>query len=285
MGESMKLLRVGAPGAEKPAILDDEGVLRDASALIEDFSGGMLSETIGICRNADVASLPAIQKEYRIGPCVGGVGKFICIGLNYFEHAKEAGRDIPTEPVIFMKATSAICGAHDPFEIPRGAKKCDWEAELGVVIGTRAKYISEEHALDHVAGYCVVNDGSERSFQSQRQGQWTKGKSHDSFGPIGPWLVTSDEITDPQALGITCDVDGKRYQTGSTADMIFPVAKIVSYLSEFMTLEPGDIIATGTPAGVGLGIKPDPIFLKAGQVIEIAIDGLGRQRHICVDAA
>lgn len=280
----MKLLRVGAVGAEKPAILDDEGVLRDASDLVGDFSGGDLSDAIRNCLDADIASLPAIKGSPRIGPCVGGVGKFVCIGLNYFEHAKEAGRDIPTEPVIFMKATSAICGADDPFEIPRGAKKCDWEAELGVVIGSRTKYVSEEDALAHVAGYCVVNDGSERSFQSERQGQWTKGKSHDSFGPIGPWLVTRDEIPDPQALAITCEIDGKRYQTGTTADMIFSVAKIVSYLSEFMTLEPGDVIATGTPAGVGLGIKPKPVFLKPGQTIDIAIEGLGRQRHICMDA-
>lgn len=280
----MRIARVGLEGKERAAIMDLNGNLRDASTIVTDISASNLTSALHLLKTADVPSLPLLSPDIRIGPCVGGVGKFVCIGLNYHDHAKEAGREIPTEPVIFMKATSSICGPDDAFEIPRGASACDWEAELGVIIGKKAKYINADEALDYVAGYCAVNDGSERHFQSHRQGQWTKGKSHDTFGPIGPWLVTSDEIPDPQALRVTCDIDGKRFQDGSTADMIFPVREIVSYLSQFMTLHPGDIIATGTPAGVGLGTKPDPTYLKAGQIIEIEVEGLGRQRHLVVDA-
>jgi len=280
----MKLLRYGPKGSEKPALLDASGVLRDLSGTIDDIAGATLSPE-GLARLAalDPATLPVLT-EGRIGACVGKVGKFICVGLNYADHARETGKAPPDEPILFMKATTAINGPNDPVEIPRGSKKADWEVELGVVIGSRAKYVSEADALTHVAGYCLVNDVSERAFQSERGGQWTKGKSHDTFGPIGPWLVTADEIADPQNLGLWLDVDGVRRQTGNTNTMIFNVAFLVSYISQFMTLEPGDIIATGTPPGVGMGIKPEPVFLREGQVITLGIDGLGSQRQTTIAA-
>lgn len=280
----MKLLRHGPAGAEKPALLDSDGKIRDLSGLVADISGDVLSDA-GLARiaAADPKSLPEVTPG-RIGPCVAGTRKFICVGLNYSDHAKETGKAPPEEPILFMKATSAIIGPNDDVEIPRGSVKADWEVELGIVIGTRAKYVSEDKALDHVAGYCVVNDVSERAFQSERGGQWTKGKSHDTFGPIGPWLVTRDEVPDPQNLKLWLDVDGVRRQTGTTANMIFGVRHLVSYISQFMTLEPGDIIATGTPPGVGLGIKPEPVFLKVGQVMTLGIEGLGDQTQHTIEA-
>lgn len=280
----MKLLRYGPKGSEKPALLDADGVIRDLSGTVDDIAGAVLSPE-GLARLAaiDPSTLPALP-EGRTGACVGRVGKFICVGLNYADHAKETGKAPPDEPILFMKATTAINGPNDDVEIPRGSQKADWEVELGVVIGTRAKYVSEENALDHVAGYCLVNDVSERAFQSERGGQWTKGKSHDTFGPIGPWLVTSDEIADPQNLGLWLDVDGVRRQTGNTSTMIFTVQHLISYISQFMTLEPGDIIATGTPPGVGMGIKPEPVFLREDQVVTLGIDGLGSQRQRTIAA-
>ena len=280
----MKLLRYGPKGSEKPALLDASGAIRDLSGVVDDIAGAVLSPE-GLARLAalDPATLPTLP-EGRIGACVANTGKFICVGLNYADHAKETGKAPPEEPILFMKATTAINGPNDDVEIPRGSKKADWEVELGVVIGTRAKYVSEDNALDHVAGYCLVNDVSERAFQSERGGQWTKGKSHDTFGPIGPWLVTSDEIADPQNLGLWLDVDGVRRQTGNTSTMIFTVAHLVSYISQFMTLEPGDVIATGTPPGVGMGIKPEPIFLREGQIMTLGIDGLGSQRQTTIAA-
>ena len=280
----MKLLRHGPAGAEKPALLDREGKVRDLSGLVADLGGEVLSDE-GLARIAaiDPKSLPEVSPG-RIGPCVAGTRKFICVGLNYSDHAKETGKAPPEEPILFMKATSAIIGPNDDVEIPRGSVKADWEVELGIVIGTRAKYVSEDKALDHVAGYCVVNDVSERAFQSERGGQWTKGKSHDTFGPIGPYLVTRDEVPDPQNLKLWLDVDSVRRQTGTTANMIFGVRHLVSYISQFMTLEPGDIIATGTPPGVGLGIKPEPVFLKVGQVMTLGIEGLGDQRQKTIEA-
>ena len=280
----MKLLRHGPAGAEKPALLDSDGKIRDLSGLVADIGGDVLSDA-GLARiaAADPKTLPEVNPG-RIGPCVAGTRKFICVGLNYSDHAKETGKAPPEEPILFMKATSAIIGPNDDVEIPRGSLKADWEVELGIVIGTRAKYVSEDKALDHVAGYCVVNDVSERAFQSERGGQWTKGKSHDTFGPIGPYLVTRDEVPDPQNLALWLDVDGVRRQTGTTANMIFGVSHLVSYISQFMTLEPGDIIATGTPPGVGLGIKPEPVFLKVGQVMTLGIEGLGDQRQQTIAA-
>lgn len=280
----MKLLRYGPAGAEKPAIMDAEGQIRDISSLIPDLGGDALSDTSLDCvRQADISALPVVQPE-RIGACIARPGKFICVGLNYADHAKETGKAPPEEPILFMKASSAVVGPNDDVEVPRGSQKTDWEVELGVVIGTRAKYVDEAQALNHVAGYCVVNDVSERAFQSERGGQWTKGKSHDTFGPTGPWLVTRDEVPDPQNLALWLDVDGVRSQTGNTCTMIFGVAHLVSYISQFMTLEPGDIIATGTPPGVGMGIKPQPVFLKPGQVMTLGIDGLGEQRQTTVKA-
>ncbi|WP_296102886.1 fumarylacetoacetate hydrolase family protein [uncultured Agrobacterium sp.] len=280
----MKLLRYGPAGAEKPALVAKDGSIRDLSGVIADFNGDALSDA-GLARLAaiDPATLPEVSVE-RIGSCVPRPGKFICVGLNYADHAKETGKAPPDEPILFMKATSAVIGPNDDVEIPRGSQKADWEVELGVVIGTRAKYVSKADALNHVAGYCVVNDVSERAFQSERGGQWTKGKSHDTFGPIGPWLVTRDEVADPQNLALWLDVDGIRRQTGNTNTMIFGVAHLVSYISQFMTLEPGDVIATGTPPGVGMGIKPDPVFLKTGQVMTLGIEGLGEQRQQTVEA-
>ncbi len=275
----MKLLRYGPKGHEKPGIVDADGVVRDLSGLVDDIAGEVLTDQglAGIAE-ADLSSLPAVEVD-RYGPCVGGVGKFICIGLNYSDHAEESGLEVPPEPVIFAKATSAICGPNDTVEIPRGSKATDWEVELGVVIGKEAKYIDEADALDHVAGYCVINDISERDFQNKRAGQWTKGKSADTFGPIGPWLVTRDEVSDPQNLPMYLEVNGERRQDGSTNTMVFGVAHIVSYLSQFMSLQPGDIISTGTPPGVGMGIKPEPVYLKAGDKMELGIEGLGVQRQ------
>lgn len=282
---SMKLLRYGPSGREKPGLMDTEGKIRDLGDIISDIAGDVLTDAgIAKLRDLDATSLPLVEGEPRIGPCVGGVGKFVCIGLNYSDHAAEAGQPVPTEPIVFMKATSAICGPNDNVEIPRGSVKTDWEVELGVVIGKRAKYISESEALDHVAGYCIVNDISEREFQSERLGQWTKGKSHDSFGPIGPWLVTRDDVPDPQKLDLWLEVDGVRRQDGNTDTMIFGVAKIISYLSHFMTLDIGDVISTGTPPGVGMGQKPAPIFLKPGQIMKLGVDGLGEQEQTTVQA-
>jgi|TARA_B100001093_G_C26723257_1_gene968791 ureidoglycolate lyase len=275
----MKLLRYGPKGQEKPGIVDRDGNVRDLSDLVDDIGGDILTDQglAGIAE-ADLASLTAVEVD-RYGPCVGNVGKFICIGLNYSDHAEESGLAVPLEPVIFAKATSAICGPNDTVELPRGSKATDWEVELGVVIGKQAKYINEADALDHVAGYCVINDISERDFQNKRAGQWTKGKSADTFGPIGPWLVTRDEVPDPQNLSMYLDVNGKRRQDGSTNTMVFGVAHLVSYLSQFMSLQPGDIISTGTPPGVGMGIKPEPVYLKVGDKMELGIEHLGVQHQ------
>lgn len=281
----MKLLRYGAAGAEKPGLIDVDGKIRDLSRIVPDIDGRALSASSLAKLNAvDQATLPLVAGNPRIGPCVGGVGKFICVGLNYADHAAESGMEVPKEPVLFFKATSAICGPYDDVIIPRGSTKSDWEVELGVVIGKEACYLSEEQALDHVAGYCVVNDLSERAFQMERGGQWVKGKSCDTFGPIGPWLVTKDEVPDAQRLGIWLEVDGHRYQNGNTRTMIFNVPFIVSYISQFMSLQPGDIISTGTPPGVGLGIKPEPVYLKAGQTMRLGIDGLGEQFQHTISA-
>lgn len=280
----MKLLRYGPPGAEKPGILDAEGTLRSLAGRVPDVSGAALSpEGLAGIAAIDPRSLPLVEGSPRLGPCVGGVGKFICVGLNYSDHAAETGAPIPSEPILFMKATSSICGPDDDVEIPRGSVKTDWEVELGIVIGSATKYVSEAEALDHVAGYCVINDVSEREFQLERQGQWVKGKSCDTFGPIGPWLVTRDEVADPQKLGMWLEVNGKRMQNGSTATMIFGVAYLVSYISRFMSMQPGDVISTGTPPGVGLGLKP-PTYLRVGDTIALGIEGLGVQRQRCVAA-
>ncbi len=279
----MKLLRWGAMGAEKPGMLDGGGMIRDLSGVVGDIGGATLSDAgLARLRGLDSSLLPAVDAGVRLGACVAGTGKFICIGLNYADHAAESGATVPSEPVIFMKATSAICGPNDAVIIPRGSVKTDWEVELGVVIGTRAKYVSEADALGHVAGYCVINDVSERAFQAERQGQWTKGKSCDTFGPTGPWLVTRDEVADPQALKMWLTVNGETRQNGSTATMVYGVAHVVSYLSQFMSLEPGDIISTGTPPGVGLGMKPVPVYLKAGDRMALGIEGLGEQRQVCI---
>ena len=276
----MKLLRYGDLGAEKPGMLDANGTIRDLSGHIKDFSGESLSDTTFLkLRALDPTNLPVIEASTRIGACVGSVGKFVCIGLNYADHAAESGMELPEEPVIFFKATSAIIGPNDDIEIPRHSVKTDWEVELGVVIGKHAKYVKKENALDHVAGYCVVNDLSERDFQLHRSGQWVKGKSADTFGPIGPWLVTRDEVPDPQNLSMYLEVNGRRYQDGSTETMHFDVATIVSHLSQFMSLQPGDVISTGTPPGVGMGQKPET-YLKSGDVIELEIEGLGLQRQV-----
>eukprot|EP00873_Tetraselmis_striata_P030193 jgi/Tetstr1/450457/TSEL_037493.t1 len=274
----MKLMRIGNKGAEKPAVLHSDGTIRDLSGVVDDIAGEVLTpDGLTAIGRADLAELPQLDKSQRIGPCVGRVGKFICVGLNYADHAAESGLNVPKEPVIFMKATSAICGPNDDVIIPRNSKKTDWEVELGVVIGKEARYVDEADALDHVAGYCVVNDLSEREFQIERSGQWVKGKSADTFGPVGPWLVTRDEVDDPQNLAMWLEVDGHRYQNGSTKTMVFGVAQVVSYISQFMSLQPGDIITTGTPPGVGMGIKPEPVYLKPGQTMRLAIEGLGEQ--------
>ena len=274
----MKLLRVGAKGAEKPAILAADGSIRDLTGVVADIGGAtLLPEGLAIIAGTDIDSLPTLSSDERIGPCVANVGKFICIGLNYADHAAETGAPIPEEPIIFMKATSAIIGPNDDVIIPKNAIKPDWEVELAVVIGKEARYVEEADAMDHVAGYCVCNDVSERHFQTERGGTWDKGKGADTFGPIGPWLVTKDEVADPQNLKMWLEVDGKRYQDGSTKTMIFDVAKVVSYVSQFMSLQPGDIITTGTPPGVGMGIKPEPVWLQPGNVMHLGIEGLGEQ--------
>ena len=276
----MKLLRYGPAGAEKPGMLDAEGVLRDLSGQVDDIAGAVLSDDgLAALRALDPTRLPVVEGNPRLGPCVGGTGKFCCIGLNYSDHAAETGAAIPEHPILFMKASSAIVGPNDDVIMPRGSTHTDWEVELGVVIGTAAKYVSEADALNHVAGYCVINDVSERHFQTQLTGQWTKGKSCDTFGPTGPWLVTRDEVPDPQNLSMSCDVNGKRMQTGTTSTMIFTVAQIIEHLSGLMTLHPGDVITTGTPPGVGMGMKPDPVYLKKGDVMELEIEGLGKQRQ------
>jgi 2-keto-4-pentenoate hydratase/2-oxohepta-3-ene-1,7-dioic acid hydratase in catechol pathway len=276
----MKLVRYGHPGEEKPGMIDADGVLRDLSAHVDDIAGAALGdEAMARLRSLDPASLPAVGGNPRLGPCVGQIGKFLCIGLNYTDHAEETGNPIPAHPILFFKANSAVVGPNDDVVIPRGSKHSDWEVELGVVIGKPCKYVSVEEALDYVAGYCVINDVSERHFQMNLTGQWTKGKSCDTFGPTGPWLVTRDEIPDPQNLGMWLDVNGKRMQTGNTRTMIFTVAEIISHMSQLMTLHPGDVISTGTPPGVGMGMKPEPVYLKKGDVMELSIDGLGTQRQ------
>ncbi len=275
----MKLLRFGDAGSEKPGLLDENGTIRDLSGLVSDVSGNTLSDAgLDTLRNSDVSALPVVSSDVRLGPCVGGTGKFICIGLNYSDHAAESGMDVPSEPVVFMKATSAICGPNDPIIIPRGSVKTDWEVELAVIIGRHAKYVSEADALDYVAGYAVTNDVSERTFQIEKEGQWTKGKSCDNFGQIGPWMVTRDEVPDPQDLKMWLTVNGETMQNGSTSTMVYGVAFLVSYLSQFMSLHPGDVISTGTPPGVGLGQNPQR-FLAAGDVVALGIDGLGAQQQ------
>jgi len=275
----MKLLRYGPPEQEKPGILDGKGGVRDLSDLVDDIGGStLLAAGLARLRDLDVASLPLVENPVRFGPCVANVGKFVCIGLNYTDHAAESGMSIPQEPVVFAKWTSAICGPNDHIEIPRGSVKTDWEVELGVVIGEPGRNIDEGDAMSHVAGYCVVNDVSEREYQLERGGTWDKGKGFDTFGPVGPWLVTADEVSDPHALGLWLEVDGRRYQNGTTGNMVFRIPKLVSYLSQIMSLKSGDIISTGTPAGVGLGQKP-PVYLRAGNVVRLGIDGLGEQRQ------
>ena len=276
----MKLVRYGATSQEKPGMIDTDGTLRDLSAHVADITGATLGDdSIAKLRALDPATLPAVEGNPRIGACVGDIGKFMCIGLNYADHAAETGADIPEHPILFMKANSAITGPNDDVVMPRGSATTDWEVELGVVIGKAAKYVSEEEALEYVAGYCLCNDVSERHFQTSLTGQWTKGKSCDTFGPTGPWLVTRDEIEDPQNLYMWLDVNGKRMQTGNTKTMIFTVAQVISHLSQLFTLHPGDVISTGTPPGVGMGIKPEPVYLKDGDVMELSIQGLGMQRQ------
>ena len=275
----MKLLRHGPRGAERPGLLHSDGTIRDLTGIVPDIGGTVLSDAgLSAINGIKVGKLPVVQADTRLGACVAGTGKFICIGLNYADHAAESGMTVPPEPVIFMKATSAICGPNDPIIIPRTSEKTDWEVELAVIIGTTAKYVSEDNALDYVAGYAVANDVSERAFQTERAGQWTKGKSCDNFGQLGPWLVTRDEVEDPQNLAMWLTVNGEKVQNGSTKTMVYGVAHVVSYLSQFMTLHPGDVISTGTPPGVGMGMKP-PRYLKAGDVVELGIAGLGQQRQ------
>ena len=276
----MKLLRYGDAGSEKPGLMDGQGQIRDLSAHVADINGSVLGdESLDALRGLDPNSLPLVEGSPRIGACVGDIGKFLCIGLNYSDHAAETGAAIPEHPILFAKVTSAVVGPDDDVILPRGSKHSDWEVELGVVIGKAAKYVSKADALDYVAGYCVINDVSERNFQNNLTGQWIKGKSCDTFGPTGPWLVTRDEVGDPQNLGLWLDVNGKRMQTGNTDKMIFTIAEIIEHLSGLFTLHPGDVISTGTPPGVGLGIKPEPIFLNPGDVMELGIDGLGQQRQ------
>ncbi|WP_280569603.1 fumarylacetoacetate hydrolase family protein [Chromohalobacter sp. 296-RDG] len=273
----MKLLRFGPQGQEKPGLLDADGKIRDLSSLIKDVAGESLDDTaLASIAQADPQSLPEVPEGTRLGPCVSQVGKFICIGLNYSDHAAETGAEVPPEPVVFNKWTSAICGPNDDVEIPRDSRKTDWEVELGVVIGKGGRYIDEADAMHHVAGYCVVNDISEREFQLERSGSWDKGKGCDTFGPLGPWLVTRDEIADPQSLDMWLDVDGKRYQDGNSRTMVYQIPYLVAYLSRFMSLQPGDVISTGTPPGVGAGQKPQ-VFLKSGQTMRLGIEGLGEQ--------
>jgi 2-keto-4-pentenoate hydratase/2-oxohepta-3-ene-1,7-dioic acid hydratase in catechol pathway len=275
----MKLLRYGPPGEERPALCDSYGRIRDLSGVVADIGGETLQPaSLARLQRLDPADLPLVHGRPRLGPCVGGVGKLIGIGLNYSDHAIESGMPIPTEPIVFMKATSCISGPYDDIELPRGSMKTDWEVELGVVIGAPAKYVDASDALAHVAGFCVVHDVSERAFQLEGTGQWVKGKSCDSFGPIGPWLVTTDEISDPQSLDLWLEVDGERHQSGSTRTMVFGVAFLVSYLSRFMSLQPGDVIATGTPPGVGFGRVP-PVYLRPGNRVRLGITGLGEQQQ------
>ena len=280
----MKLLRHGPRGAERPGMLHSDGTIRDLTGLVPDIGGAVISDAgLAMLRGLDASTLPVVDPATRLGPCVAGTGKFICIGLNYADHAAESGMAVPPEPVVFMKATSAICGPNDPIIIPRGSVKTDWEVELGVIIGKTAKYVSEADAMDYVAGYAVTNDVSERAFQTERAGQWTKGKSCDNFGQLGPWLVTRDEVADPQNLKMWLTVDGKKMQDGSTQTMVYGVRFLIHYLSQFMSLHPGDVISTGTPPGVGMGQKP-PRFLKSGEVVELGIEGLGTQRQeVCAD--
>lgn len=280
----MKLLRYGEPGQERPGMLDKNGLIRDLSGHVNDISEEtLLPNNIEKLKKIDFNSLPEVSGDVRLGPCVGKIGNFICIGLNYSDHAKESNMEVPKEPVIFSKITSSICGPNDDVIIPRNAIKTDWEVELGVVIGKSAKYVDEKDALDHVAGYCVINDLSEREYQLERSGQWIKGKSCDTFGPIGPWLVTPDEVGDPQNLDLWLDVDGMRYQDGNTRTMIFGVAYLIHYLSQYFTLQPGDVISTGTPPGVGLGQKPSPIYLRSGQKMHLGIEKLGVQNQVTID--
>lgn len=280
----MKLLRYGPKGAEKPGLLDANNQIRDLSSIIPDLTGDTVDpSTMARLSALDTDTLPPVEGTPRIGPCIGNVGKLVCIGLNYSDHAKETGSPIPSEPIVFMKATSSINGPDDDIELIRGSVKTDWEVELGFVIGRETKYVTEAQALDHVAGYCIVTDVSEREWQIERQGNWSKGKSGDTYGPIGPWLVTPDEVGDPQSLGLWLDVNGTRHQDGNTNTMIFPVSKIISYLSECMSLQPGDVIATGTPPGVGMGMKPQ-VFLRAGDAMRVGVEGLGVQTQRIVDA-
>lgn len=281
----MKLLRFGPKGQEKPGLVDADGVIRDLSSVVDDIAGDVLGDAgLARLRALDISALPRVADDVRIGACVGRVGKMVCIGLNYADHAAESNLPVPAEPVVFNKWTSAIVGPNDDVEIPRGSTKTDWEVELGVVIGKACKNVEVADALDYVAGYCVVNDVSEREWQIERGGQWDKGKGFDTFGPIGPWLVTRDEVPDPQRLDLWLEVDGHRYQNGNTRTMVFSVAELVAYLSRCMSLQPGDVISTGTPPGVGLGIKPTPIYLKAGQTMRLGIAGLGEQRQRTVGA-
>ena len=280
----MKLLRYGEVGAEKPGMLDDQGEIRDLSSVVSDISPAVIDAgDLDGLKSVDPASLPRVEDNPRLGPCVGRIGKFVCIGLNYSDHAKETGMPIPTEPIVFMKTTSSISGPNDDIELIRGSVKTDWEVELGIVVGKHTKYVSEENALDHVAGYCVVNDVSERQWQLEQGGQWIKGKSGDTYGPIGPWFVTRDEIPDPQNLDLWLEVNDKRHQDGNTRTMIFPVSTIISYLSQCMSLQPGDVIATGTPPGVGQGMKP-PVYLRAGDRLRLGVEGLGIQQQTVIDS-
>jgi 2-keto-4-pentenoate hydratase/2-oxohepta-3-ene-1,7-dioic acid hydratase in catechol pathway len=277
----MKLLRFGNIGEEKPGAIDSNGIIRDLSSIINDLNGQSIDDlTLERLRKINLKSLPAVSNNTRIGPCIGSVGKFLSIGLNYSDHAAETGLPIPEHPILFLKATSSIIGPNDTVYMPRGSTKSDWEVELGVIIGKKAKYVKESDALSYVAGYCIVNDVSEREFQTELSGQWTKGKSCDTYGPTGPWLVTRDEIPDPQRLSMSLDLNGKRMQDGNTRTMIFTVAQIIEHLSSLMTLYPGDLISTGTPPGVGMGIKPNPIFLKSGDIMELKIEHLGTQRQV-----
>lgn len=277
----MKMLRVGDQGQERPAAIDEQGHIRDLSSLVDDIQPSSLSpESIARLQQVDLTTLPKIDPSKRIGACISNVGKLVCIGLNYSDHAEEAGMAIPNEPIVFMKATSAICGPYDVLEIPKGSTKTDWEVELGVVIGSRAKYITEDEVDLYIAGYCVANDLSEREFQLERLGSWDKGKSHDTFAPLGPYLVTKDEICDPQNLALWTKVNGNRVQSGNTATMVFSLKQIIAYLSRFMTLEPGDVVLTGTPPGVGMGHKP-ATYLSDGDIVEVGISDLGEQRQVC----
>ena len=280
----MKLLRYGEVGAEKPGMLDEQGDIRDLSTIVSDISPAIIDAgDLDGLKSVDPASLPRVENNPRLGPCVGRIGKFVCIGLNFSDHAKETGMPIPTEPIVFMKTTSSISGPDDDIELIRGSVKTDWEVELGIVVGKHTKYVSEENALDHVAGYCVVNDVSERQWQLEQGGQWIKGKSGDTYGPIGPWFVTRDEIPDPQNLDLWLEVNDKRHQDGNTRTMIFPVSTIISYLSQCMSLQPGDVIATGTPPGVGQGMKP-PVYLRAGDRLRLGVEGLGIQQQTVIDS-